>query len=47
MNKLEQVLAVVGAVKVLAIALAPMFPVGSKPALFLNWVGMQLRGLSR
>lgn len=47
MNKVEQFLVVVGAIKVLAIALAPLFPVGSKPAGFLNWIGMQLKGLGK
>jgi hypothetical protein len=47
MNKVEQFLAVVGAIKVLATALAPLFPVGSKPARFLNWIGMQLKGLGK
>lgn len=47
MDKLEQFLVVVGAIKVLAIALAPLFPVGSKPARFLNWIGMQLKGLGQ
>jgi hypothetical protein len=45
MTKIESVLAIIGGIKIIAIALAPLFPVGSKPARFLNWIGTQLRGL--
>jgi hypothetical protein len=46
MTKLESVLVIIGAVQVIATALAPLFPVGSKPARFLNWIGTQFRGLA-
>jgi hypothetical protein len=45
MNYVTTALEIIGAIKVIATALAPLFPVGSKTAWFLNWVGIQLKGL--
>lgn len=42
---IDQTLAIYGAVCLLATALSPLFPVDSRPAKILNWIGSQTRGL--
>ena len=42
-DRVTQIFATIGAICTLATALAPLFPVGSRPARFLNWLGSQTR----